>query len=55
MIAGLTTEARICGLRAWIVRALKVQTSIEARTSRFFLFACSTRERNQHEGKYLDR
>ena len=28
MIAGLTTEARICGPRAWIVRALKMQTSM---------------------------
>ena len=28
MIAGLTTEARICGPRVWIVRALKMQTSI---------------------------
>ena len=28
MIAGLTTEDRICGLKAWIVRALKMQTSI---------------------------
>ena len=25
---GLTTEARICGTKAWIVRALKMQTSI---------------------------
>ena len=34
MIAGLTTEARICGLKAWIVRALKMQTSISGRDCR---------------------
>ena len=37
MIAGLTTEARICGLKAWIVRALKMQTSIGV-VGRTFLF-----------------
>ena len=34
MIAELTTEARICGLKAWIVRALKKQTSISPIDSR---------------------